>query len=263
LAARGEKPVESLTLLTAYLDFADTGVMDVFVDEAMVRMREMTIGAESPQGGGLMKGADLAATFSFLRANDLVWNYVVGNYLKGEMPPAFDLLYWNSDSTNLPGPMYCWYLRNTYLENKLSTPGAVTVCGEPLDLRRLDMPTFVYGSREDHIVPWQAAYASTQLVSGERRFVLGASGHIAGVINPPAKKKRSHWQSSSSLARSLPASSKAWLDAADEVPGSWWPVWSEWLGEHAGGMVAAPRQLGSKQHPPIEAAPGRYVLRKA
>ena len=263
LAARGEKPVESLTLLTAYLDFADTGVMDVFVDEAMVRMREMSIGADSPQGGGLMKGADLAATFSFLRANDLVWNYVVGNYLKGEMPPAFDLLYWNSDSTNLPGPMYCWYLRNTYLENKLSTPGAVTVCGEPLDLRRLDMPTFVYGSREDHIVPWQTAYASTQLVSGERQFVLGASGHIAGVINPPAKKKRSHWRANSALARSLPASSKAWLEAAEEVPGSWWPVWSEWLGEHAGGMVAAPKQLGSKQYPPIEAAPGRYVLRKA
>ena len=141
LAAQGRKPVRSLTLLTAFLDFVNTGTMDVFVDEAMVRMREMTMGPDSPAGGGLLRGNELAATFSFLRANDLVWNYVIGNYLKGELPPAFDLLYWNSDSTNLPGPMYTWYLRNTYLENKLCKPGAVEVCGVPLDMRRLDMPT--------------------------------------------------------------------------------------------------------------------------
>jgi polyhydroxyalkanoate synthase len=261
LAARGEKPVASLTLLTAFLDFVNTGIMDVFVDEAMVSMREMTIGPDSPQGGGLMKGADLAATFSFLRANDLVWNYVVGNYLKGELPPAFDLLYWNSDSTNLPGPMYTWYLRNTYLENKLCKPGAVSVCGVPLDMRQLDMPTFVYGSREDHIVPWDSAYASTQVVQGPKTFVLGASGHIAGVINPPEKRKRSFWQTGS-LARALPATAKEWMTTAQEQPGSWWPTWSAWLKEHAGDMVAAPRQPGSRRYPPIEAAPGRYVLRK-
>ncbi|MGC4063017.1 MAG: class I poly(R)-hydroxyalkanoic acid synthase [Aquabacterium sp.] len=261
LAARGEKPVASLTLLTAFLDFVNTGIMDVFVDEAMVSMREMTIGPDSPQGGGLMKGADLAATFSFLRANDLVWNYVVGNYLKGELPPAFDLLYWNSDSTNLPGPMYSWYLRNTYLENKLCQPGAVSVCGVPLDMRRLDMPTFIYGSREDHIVPWDSAYASAQVVQGPKTFVLGASGHIAGVINPPEKKKRSFWQAGP-LARALPATAKEWMTTAQEQPGSWWPTWSAWLDEHAGGMVAAPRQPGSRRYPPIEAAPGRYVLRK-
>jgi polyhydroxyalkanoate synthase subunit PhaC len=260
LAAQGRKPVRSLTLLTAFLDFVNTGTMDVFVDEAMVRMREMTMGADSPMGGGLLRGNELAATFSFLRANDLVWNYVIGNYLKGELPPAFDLLYWNSDSTNLPGPMYTWYLRNTYLENKLCKPGAVKVCGVPLDMRRLDMPTFIYGSREDHIVPWDSAYASSQVVSGPKTFVLGASGHIAGVINPPEKKKRSHWVSS---ARTLPATAQAWMETASEQPGSWWPAWSGWLAEQAGKMVPAPKQPGSRQHPVIEAAPGRYVKRKA
>ena len=262
LAAKGRKPVASLTLLTSFLDFARTGIMDIFIDEAMVRMREMTLGAESPQGGGLMKGGDLATTFAFLRPNDLVWNYVVGNYLKGEMPPAFDLLYWNSDSTNLPGPYYAWYLRNTYLENNLVKPGAVTVCGEPLDLGLLDMPTFIYGSREDHIVPWESAYASTQVVTGPRTFVLGASGHIAGVINPPAKKKRSHWVTGAKV-KQLPTYANAWLASADEQPGSWWTVWADWLRDHAGPMVAAPKQAGSRKYPAIEAAPGRYVLRKA
>jgi len=260
LAALGRKPVKSLTLLTAFLDFVNTGTMDVFVDEAMVRMREMSIGPHSPAKGGLMRGGELATTFSFLRANDLVWNYVIGNYLKGEMPPAFDLLYWNSDSTNLPGPMYTWYLRNTYLENKLCQPGAVTVCGVPLDMRRLDMPTFIYGSREDHIVPWDSAYASTQVVTGPTTFVLGASGHIAGVINPPEKKKRSHW---TNPARRLPATGQQWLASAEEHAGSWWPVWASWLATHAGELVPAPRQPGSKQYPVIEAAPGRYVKRKA
>ncbi len=138
LAARGEHPAASLTLLTTLLDFRSTGILDIFIDESMVQMREMTMGADSPTGGGLLKGKELASTFSFLRPNELVWNYVVGNYLKGETPPAFDLLYWNSDSTNLPGPMYCWYLRNLYLENKLAEPGALTVCGEPVDLGKID-----------------------------------------------------------------------------------------------------------------------------
>lgn len=262
LDARDEHPVASLTLLTSFLDFVNTGTIDVFVDEALVHMRELTIGAQSPQGGGLMKGSELATTFSFLRANDLVWNYVVGNYLKGETPPAFDLLYWNSDSTNLPGPMYCWYLRNTYLENKLKQPNALKVCGTPLDLRRLTMPTFVYGSREDHIVPWDSAYASTQLVGGPTTFVLGASGHIAGVINPPEKKKRSFWQTRAG-AGSLPAKPADWLQAADEQPGSWWPTWAAWLDEHGGRWIKAPAAPGSKDYPAIEPAPGRYVKRRA
>ena len=143
--------------------------------------------------GGLLKGKDLASTFSFLRPNDLVWNYVVGNYLKGETPPPFDLLYWNSDSTNLPGPFYAWYLRNTYFENNLIKPGKMVVCGEKVDLGKLDMPFYIYGSREDHIVPIGGAYSTTQILPGKKRFVMGASGHIAGVINPPAKKKRSFW----------------------------------------------------------------------
>jgi polyhydroxyalkanoate synthase subunit PhaC len=262
LKARGQDPVAALTLLTAFLDFENTGTMDLFVDEAMVQMREMTMGLHSPNGGGLMKGADLATTFSFLRANDLVWNYVVGNYLKGETPPAFDLLYWNSDSTNLPGPMYCWYLRKTYLENALKDPNATTVCGTPVDLTRLDMPTFVYGSREDHIVPWDSAYASTRLVQGDTTFVLGASGHIAGVINPPEKKKRSFWTTPPG-SKALPTQAADWLASAQENPGSWWPTWAAWLDSHGGTWVKAPAQAGSKAYPVIEAAPGAYVKRRA
>ncbi len=258
LAARDEQPAASMTLLTSFLDFSDTGILDVFVDEGSVQVREMTLGAEAPGGPRLLKGSELATTFSFLRPNDLVWNYVVGNYLKGEQPPPFDLLYWNGDSTNLPGPMYCWYLRNTYLENKLKQPGALTVCGERVDLSAIQAPAYLYGSREDHIVPWKAAYGSTQVLSGDTRFVLGASGHIAGVINPPEAKKRSHW-----IGRTQPASADAWLAQAQEHPGSWWPDWAAWLARHAGPMVAAPRAAGSRDYPAIEPAPGRYVKQKA
>lgn len=260
LAARGEKPAASMTLLTTFLDFSDTGVLDLFIDEASVQMREMTIGAASPNEGGLLRGQELASTFSFLRPNDLVWNYVVGNYLKGETPPPFDLLYWNSDSTNLPGPMFCWYLRNTYLENKLKDPGALTVCGETLDLGLIDAPAYIYASKEDHIVPWDAAYRNTQVLKGKKRFVLGASGHIAGVINPPAKKKRSHWIGSASA---LPAKAQGWFDKAGEHQGSWWPDWAEWLKGHAGKQVAAPKAPGNRKHKVIEPAPGRYVKQKA
>jgi polyhydroxyalkanoate synthase len=263
LAHRGRQPAESMTLLTAFLDFTDTGVLDLFIDEAMVKMRELTIGTESPTQGGLLKGQELASTFSSLRPNDLVWNYVVGNYLKGETPPAFDLLYWNSDSTNLPGPMYCWYLRHTYLENNLVKPGKAVVCGAPVDLGTLDLPAYVYGSREDHIVPWDAAYRNLAALSGNKgrtRFVLGASGHIAGVINPPASKKRSHWVGANGKS---PATADAWLERATEHPGSWWPDWAAWLKGHAGALVAAPKRPGSREFPPIEAAPGRYVKQKA
>ncbi|MCZ2292692.1 MAG: class I poly(R)-hydroxyalkanoic acid synthase [Burkholderiales bacterium] len=258
LAARGEQPANSLTLLTTLLDFSDTGILDVFIDEAAVRMREMTIGEKSPTGPGLLKGKELATTFSFLRPNDLVWNYVVGNYLKGESPPPFDLLYWNGDSTNMPGPMYCWYLRNTYLENKLKVPGAATVCGEKVDLGSIEAPVYIYGSREDHIVPWTSAYGSTQLLTGERRFVLGASGHIAGVINPPAKRKRNFW-----LNDKLPANPEAWFDGATEHPGSWWTDWSDWLRPHGGKQIPAPKAPGNRQFKVIEPAPGRYVKVKA
>ena len=170
-----------MTLLTTMLEFSDTGILDVFVDEAHVQMREQTIGGKNGAQPGLMRGVEFANTFSYLRPNDLVWNYVVDNYLKGRTPQAFDLLFWNSDSTNLPGPMCVWYLRKTYLENKLRIPNEVTTCGEPVDLSRIDVPTFIYGSREDHIVPWKSAYASAPLLTGPQKFVLGASGHIAGL----------------------------------------------------------------------------------
>ncbi len=258
LAARGQQPAHSVTLLTTLLDFADTGILDVFVDEASVRLRETTIGEQAPQGPGLLKGKELATVFSFLRPNDLVWNYVVGNYLKGEAPPPFDLLYWNGDSTNLPGPMYCWYLRHTYLQNDLKVPGRLTVCGKKVDLGGIQAPVFVYASREDHIVPWQAAYASIPLLKGKRRFVLGASGHIAGVINPPAKGKRSHW-----INDKLPASAAAWFEGTTEHAGSWWPEWSGWLKPLAGRQVAAPKAPGNRQFKAIEPAPGRYVKVKA
>ena len=258
LAARGEQPAHSLTLLTTLLDFKHTGVLDVFVDEPSVQMREMTIGEQAPNGPALLKGKELATTFSFLRPNDLVWNYVVGNYLKGEAPPPFDLLYWNGDSTNLPGPMYCWYLRHTYLTNELRQPGKLTVCGEKIDLGAIDAPVYIYGSREDHIVPWHAAYESTSILNSKRRFVLGASGHIAGVINPASKNKRSYWTNDK-----LPASADDWMASATEKPGSWWSDWSAWLKTQGGPMVAAPKGYGNKKLKAIEPAPGRYVKQKA
>ena len=256
LAARGQKPVASATFLTTLINFTDTGILDVFIDDNFVKFREMQMGQ-----GGLLKGQDLASTFSFLRPNDLVWNYVVGNYLKGETPPPFDLLYWNSDSTNLPGPFYAWYLRNTYLENNLVKPGKVKVCGESIDLRKVDIPVYLYGSREDHIVPIGGAYASTQVLPGKKRFVMGASGHIAGVINPPAAKKRSHWLNESSQ---FPADVNDWIAKAKEVPGSWWTDWAQWLKGHAGKQIAAPKTFGKgNSYKAIEAAPGRYVKAKA
>jgi polyhydroxyalkanoate synthase len=258
LAARGEQPAASLTLLTTLLDFSNTGVLDIFIDEAQVQLREATIGLDAPQGPGLLKGQELATTFSFLRPNDLVWNYVVGNYLKGDKPPPFDLLYWNGDSTNLPGPMFCWYLRHTYLNNELRRPGKLTVCGQKVDLGKIKAPVFVYASREDHIVPWDAAFESTKILKGKVRFVLGASGHIAGVINPPAAKKRSHW-----VGGKVGGDAQQWLESAKDVPGSWWSDWAAWLKPHAGKMVPAPKAYGDRSHKAIEAAPGRYVKAKA
>ncbi|MDO8652989.1 MAG: class I poly(R)-hydroxyalkanoic acid synthase [Undibacterium sp.] len=257
LADRGEHPVSSLTLLTTLLDFSDTGILDVFVDEEQVSMREKAIGQ-----GGLMPGRDLASTFSSLRANDLVWSYVQKNYLKGEAPPPFDLLYWNADSTNLPGPMFCWYLRNTYLENSLKKPNSLTVAGNRIDLGKIDTPVFIYGSREDHIVPWQAAFASCALLNPKNkkrnRFILGASGHIAGVVNPPANKKRSYWTNSQ-----IGIDPQKWFENATEHSGSWWPEWAVFLADHGGKMIKAPAQPGNVNYKVLEPAPGRYVAIRA
>ena len=249
LAARGEQPAASLTLLTTMLDFADTGDIDLFVDEASVVARETAMGQ-----GGLLEGRELATMFSSLRPNDLIWPYVSGNYLLGNTPPAFDILYWNADSTGLPGPMACWYLRNTYLENKLRIPGELKICGESVDLGQIQAPTYLFAAREDHIVPWQTAYLVTRLLPGPHRFVLGASGHIAGVINPASKNRRNYW-----VGGDLNGDAARWLETAQEQPGSWWQDWAAWLATHKAGEKAAPKTLGSKTYAAIEAAPGRYV----
>jgi polyhydroxyalkanoate synthase len=256
LAARKKDYVASLTLLTTLLDFSDTGILDVFIDEGMVKLRESTIGGE---GGhfGMMSGLDLGNTFSFLRPNDLVWNYVVENYLKGNSPPPFDLLYWNGDSTNLPGPMYCWYLRHTYLQNELIKPGKLTVCGEKVDLGKITVPAYIYASHDDHIVPWKSAFESTHILKGKNRFVLGASGHIAGVINPPAKNKR-HYFENNKLAKTA----DEWLAAAKDIKGSWWPNYAKWLEQFGGKRIQASKTFGNTRYKKLEAAPGKYVKEK-
>ena len=251
--ARGEDPVESLTLLTTLLDFSDSGEIGYFVDETAVAAREASLGK-----GGLLRGSELSSVFSALRANDLIWQYVVGNYLKGGKPPAFDLLYWNGDSTNLAGPFLAWYLRNMYLENNLRVPGKLVMCGTRADLGSLDMPVFFLASREDHIVPWKTSYLGRALVGGKTTFVLGASGHIAGVINPAAKNKRSYWTNDSDTTNP-----DQWFDTSTEVKGSWWPKWTEWLNSFSDGEVAARGRLGNKTYTPTESAPGRYVKEKA
>jgi polyhydroxyalkanoate synthase len=245
--------VESLTLLTTLLDFTDVGEIRVYIDENFVDKREKQL-----QKGGLVPGGELAAAFSSLRANDLVWPYVVNNYLKGRQPPAFDLLYWNSDATNLPGPMYAYYLRNTYQDNKLVKPDALTMCGVPVSLKRVKLPTFVFAAREDHIVPWRGGYKSARALGSNPKFVLGASGHIAGTMNPAAANKRSYW-----VDGDVGKDADAWFAAAKEKPGSWWPVWSHWLEEHGGKMVPARKKLGGRNHKPIEPAPGRYARERA
>jgi polyhydroxyalkanoate synthase subunit PhaC len=253
LAARGQDWIGSLTLMTALLDFSDTGEIGMFVDEHFVQQREREYAH-----GGVMQGKELAMGFSSLRANELIWNYVVDNYLKGGKPPAFDMLYWNSDSTNLPGPMYAYYLRHTYLQNDLVKPGKLTLCGEKLDLRNIKVPTFVLAAVEDHIVPWQGAYRSAQALSGKVEFVLGASGHIAGSMNSAYRNKRHYWRNPG-----FGTQPQAWLEKAEQVPGSWWPHWTGWLSRHGGKHIAAPKQLGARAYPVIEAAPGRYVKQRA
>ena len=249
LRARGDKSVASLTLLTTMLDFREPGDLGVFIDEQGVSQREQSIG-----GDGIYSGKELGFVFQTLRANDLIWPYVVGNYLKGKSPAAFDLLYWNADATNLPGPMYAWYLRNLYLENNLCIPDRLTMCDVNVDLGRIDMPSYVLATQEDHIVPWRAAYRTTKLIKGKTQFVLGASGHIAGVINPASKNRRSFW-----IDGTAGAEPEQWLASAQATQGSWWTHWMKWLKTHAGKPVAARAQLGNATFKPIEPAPGSYV----
>ncbi len=253
LAARGEDVVASLTLLTTLLDFSDTGEIGLFIDERSLDARDKAMGK-----GGIMKGSELSGMFSSLRANDLIWNYVSSNYLKGQKPVPFDLLYWNGDSTNLPGPFVCWYMRNLYLNNSLRDPGKLEMCGVRVNLGQVDAPNYILATREDHIVPWQTSYNGTNLLGGESRYVLGASGHIAGVINPASKNKRSYWTNDG-----FQGDADAWLAGAQEQKGSWWSDWSVWLKQYANGERAARKKLGNVKHKEIEPAPGRYVKEKA
>jgi polyhydroxyalkanoate synthase subunit PhaC len=249
LAARNQDKVNSFTLMTTLLDFSDSGVLDVFIDDQHVHMREQQLAR-----GGLLRGSELSSTFSFLRPNDLVWNYVVNNYLKGEKPVPFDLLYWNSDSTNLPGPFFAWYLRNMYHENNLVKKNKLAIAGCKIDLSAISVPTYAMGAREDHIVPWQTAWKSLTALGGPKRYVLGASGHIAGSINPASKNKRSYW-----VNEEMGESAEDWLQHAKEMPGSWWNDWAQWLARYSGVPVPAPAHLGSEEFPPLEPAPGSYV----
>ena len=252
LEKRGKNPAASLTLLTALLEFSDVGEIRVYIDENFVGKREKQL-----EKGGIVPGQELAGAFSSLRANDLVWSYVVNNYLKGKQPAAFDLLYWNSDATNLPGPMYAYYLRNTYQDNKLCQPDALTMLDTPVSLKRLKLPTFVFAAREDHIVPWRGAYKSARCLGAKPVFILGASGHIAGTINPASKGKRSYW-----VNPKQPAEADKWFIGAQELPGSWWPEWTRWLRPHAGKLVAARKTLGDGKKKPLEPAPGSYAKEK-
>jgi polyhydroxyalkanoate synthase len=248
-AARRTPHVASATLLATMLDFSDPGDIGVYISRDSLAAREPALVA-----GARIRGSELANAFASLRPNELVWNYVVGNYLKGQTPPAFDLLYWNGDSANLPGPMYFSYVRDMYLDNRLREPGALTMCGQEIDLSRISMPTYVLATHDDHIVPWRSAYKTIGLLGGDPTFVLGASGHIAGVVNPPAKHRRNFWTN-----ELLTDDADDWLDRAAEHPGSWWPHWSAWLSEHGGSRRSAPARAGSDAHPALVPAPGSYV----
>jgi polyhydroxyalkanoate synthase len=249
VGARGDASASSLSLLTTMHEFEHPGVIGVYVSREMLAVREPALFA-----GQRVHGSELAGAFASLRPNDLVWHYVVNNYLKGRKPPAFDLLYWNGDSANLPGPMYAYYIRNLYLDNRLREPGALTMLGEKIDLARITAPAYVYASRDDHIVPWRSAYRTRALVGGASAFVLGASGHIAGVVNPPRSGKRNYWTSESAAA-----DADAWLGAATSRSGSWWPHWYEWLARHTGGERRAPAAAGADAYPILAPAPGTYV----
>ena len=253
MAARKENPVASLTLLATMLDFSETGDISTYIDRDFVERAEQDF-----RETGLMPGSRLASTFATLRANDLIWHYVINNYLKGRQPRAFDLLYWNADGSNLPGRLYAYYLRNLYFENNLRIAGRLEACGVPLDLGAIKTPGYIVATRDDHIVPWQSAYASAGLLGGPSEFVLGASGHVAGIVNPAARDRRHFWLNSSAAANAA-----AWFAGAAQQAGSWWKHWAPWLSSRSGKQKPAPAVPGSRRYPALEPAPGRYVKEKS
>jgi len=253
LAQRKDKSVSSMTLLAAMLDFSETGDISVFIDRDFVEQAE-----KDYRESGVMQGSRLAATFATLRANDLVWHFVINNYLKGREPRAFDLLYWNADGANVPGRLYAYYLRNMYLENNLRIPGRLVSCEVPVDLGSIDLPAYVLATREDHIVPWKTAFASAGLLGPRTEFVLGASGHVAGIVNPASRNRRNFWSGGAANG-----DAEEWLDNATQHAGSWWTHWAQWLRAKSGELKPAPTTAGNDSYQAIEPAPGRYVKEKS
>ncbi|MDC8832089.1 PHA/PHB synthase family protein [Alteromonas gilva] len=252
LRAQGDERLLSLTLLTTLLDFSEPGEIGNYLTEESLNAMEQNADIK-----GVYDGRILGLSFSLLRENNLFWSYFINNYLKGEDPAAFDILYWNSDATNITAACFKQYVRTMYWENKLREPGGIVIDGVPIDLSNIDVPVYFLSTIADHIVLWQAAYKGTQLVSGDTRFVLAGSGHLAGVINPPAKGKYPHW-----INTELPADAAAWFDGASQHEGSWWPDWHNWLQSHNAKQVTAPKPGKLKAYPAIEAAPGSYVKRR-
>ncbi len=250
MAARKDTRIRTATFFVTMTDFEEAGELGVFIDEEQLRALE-----EKMQKRGFLEGAEMATTFNMLRANDLIWSFVVNNYLMGQEPFPFDLLYWNDDSTRMPARMHSFYLRRMYQQNDLVKPGAIELLGEKIDLRKIRTPAYFISTREDHIAPWKSTYRATQVLAGPIRFVLAASGHIAGVVNPPEAGKYSHW-----VNESLPPDPDSWFQGATELAGSWWPDWHRWITAQPGGNARVPARMpGSGGLAPIEAAPGRYV----
>jgi len=251
LAAKGDTRAVSATFFATLVDFTDVGDMAVFIDEEQLKELEARM-----RDRGYLEAHEMAMSFNMLRANDLIWSFVVNNYLLGKEPLPFDVLYWNADATRMPAAMHSFYLRNMYHENRLAMPGGITLAGVPIDLRKVEVPSFFLSTREDHIAPWRTTYGGTQLFSGPVTFVLAASGHIAGVISPPGSKY-GHWQNPHH-----PTDPDEWFRTATADSGSWWPVWDQWVAGFSEGMVDA-REPGGGKLQPIEDAPGSYVRMRA
>jgi polyhydroxyalkanoate synthase len=251
LAAKNDDRLSSCTFITTMLDFSAPGELEVFIDEEQLTSLEKRMSQR-----GYLEGNEMAATFSLLRANDLIWSFFISNYLLGKDPFPFDLLYWNADSTRMPAKMHSFYLRYMYQKNRLKEPGGITLAGEPIDLRKVTTPAYFLATIEDHIAPWKTTYAGTQLFSGPVRFVLSGSGHIAGVINPPAKNKYCHWTNPA-----IAKTPERWFGGAEQQQGSWWADWLQWAKPYAGEPIPA-RMPGTGNMAIIEDAPGSYVMAK-